>query len=105
MPIRGGGGEEPFHAQLLISAMSASGSSYAGATRTHWLPKWLATRLRALEYYGAAATILGRDNVCVGVTHARSLRSGRGEHWCGRPAPAVLEASIPKKATEHASDC
>jgi transposase len=70
VPIYGRSGEESFQAQLFVSAMAASGCAYAEATRTQSLPDWLASHVRALEYYGAAPTILVPDNLRVGVTRA-----------------------------------
>jgi transposase len=46
-------GEEAFRAQLFVSALGASGYAYAEATRSQALPDWLASHVRALEYYGA----------------------------------------------------
>lgn len=70
VPIYGRSGEESFRAQLFVSAMGASGCAYAEATRTQSLPDWLASHVRALEYYGAAPTIVVPDNPKVGVTRA-----------------------------------
>ncbi len=70
VPIYGRGGEEAFRAQLFVSAMGASGLAYAEATRTQQLADWLASHVRALEYYGAAPTIIVPDNPRVGVTRA-----------------------------------
>ena len=70
VPIYGARGEESFRAQLFVSALGASGYAYAEATRTQALPDWLASHVRALEFYGAAPTILVPDNPKVGVTRA-----------------------------------
>jgi transposase len=70
VPIYGARGEESFRAQLFVSALGASGYAYAEATRTQSLPDWLASHVRALEFYGAAPTILVPDNPKVGVTRA-----------------------------------
>ena len=70
VPIYGARGEEAFRAHLFVSAMGASGCAYAEATRSESLPDWLASHVRALEYYGAAPTILVPDNPKVGVTKA-----------------------------------
>lgn len=70
VPIYGRGGEVAFHAQLFVSAMGASGYAYAEATRTQSLADWLASHVRAVEYYGAAPTIIVPDNPRVGVTRA-----------------------------------
>jgi transposase len=70
VPIYGRSGGESFRAQLFVSAMGASGCAYAEATRTQSLPDWLASHVRALEYYGASPTIFVPDNAKVGVTRA-----------------------------------
>ncbi len=70
VPIYGPRGEEAFRAHLFVSAMGASGCAYAEATRSESLPDWLASHVRALEFYGAAPTILVPDNPKVGVTRA-----------------------------------
>ncbi|TLZ39814.1 MAG: IS21 family transposase [Gammaproteobacteria bacterium] len=70
VPIYGAHGEEAFQAQLFVSALGASGLAYAEGTRTQALADWLASHVRALEYYGAAPTIFVPDNPKVGVTRA-----------------------------------
>ena len=50
--------------------MGASGCAYAEATRSESLPDWLGSHVRALEFYGAAPTIIVPDNPKVGVTRA-----------------------------------
>jgi transposase len=70
VPIYGATGDEAFRAQLFVGALGASGYAYAEATRTQTLPDWLASHVRALEYYGAAPTIIVPDNPRVGVTLA-----------------------------------
>jgi transposase len=70
VPIYGRSGEEAFQAHLFVTAMGAGGCAYAEATRTESLPDWLASHVRALEYYGAAPTIFVPDNPKVGVTRA-----------------------------------
>jgi transposase len=70
VPIYGSGGEEAFRAHIFVSAMGASGCAYAEATRSESLPDWLASHVRALEFYGAAPTIIVPDNPKVGVTKA-----------------------------------
>ena len=70
VPIYGLHGEEAFRAQLFVSAIGASGLAYAEGTRTQSLPDWLASHVRALEYYGAVATVWVPDNPKVGVTRA-----------------------------------
>jgi len=59
-----------FWASLFVSAVGASGYAFAEATRRQALPDWLASHVRALEYYGAAPTIFVPDNPRVGVTRA-----------------------------------
>ena len=55
-------------ALLLGVGLGASGCAYAEATRTQSLPDWLASHVRALEYYGAAPTIFVPDNPLNGLT-------------------------------------
>ena len=71
VPIyRASDGAEAFRAQLFVSAVGASGLAYAEATRTQSLPDWLASHVRAGEYYGAVARVWVPDNPKVGVTRA-----------------------------------
>jgi transposase len=70
VPILGYGGLEAYRAHLFVTAMGASGCAYAEATRTESLPDWLGSHVRALEFYGAAPTIIVPDNPKVGVTRA-----------------------------------
>jgi transposase len=70
VPIYDPHGQELYRAQLFVSALGASGYAYAEATRSQALPDWLASHVRALEFYGAAPTIFVPDNPKVGVTHA-----------------------------------
>ena len=70
VPIMGYGGVEAFRAHLFVAAMGASGCAYAEATRTESLPDWLGSHVRALEFYGAAPTVIVPDNPKVGVTRA-----------------------------------
>jgi transposase len=70
VPILGHGGVEAYRAHLFVAAMGASGCAYAEATRSESLPDWLASHVRALEFYGAAPTIIVPDNPKVGVTRA-----------------------------------
>lgn len=70
VPIYGTRAEEAFRAHLWVSALGAGGCAYAEATRSESLPDWLASHVRALEYYGAAPTIFVPDNPKVGVTRA-----------------------------------
>jgi transposase len=70
VPIYGVRGEEALRAQLFVCAMGASGYAYMEATRSQGLCDWLASHVRALEFYGAAPTILVPDNPKVGVTRA-----------------------------------
>lgn len=70
VPIYGVRGEEAFRAHLFVCALGASGYAYAEATRSESLPDWLASHVRALEYYGACPSLIVPDNPKVGVTKA-----------------------------------
>src|SRR5580704_17256919 len=65
VPIYGLQGEEAFRAQLFVSALGASGYAYAEATRSQALSDWLGSHVRALQFYGAAPTIVVPDNLRV----------------------------------------
>jgi transposase len=90
VPIYGYGGQVAFQAHLFISAMGASGCAYAEATRSETLPDWLGSHVRALEFYGAAPTIIVPDNPKVGVARAdryepdlqRSYEEMAGHYRC-----------------------
>ena len=90
VPILGHGGTEAYRAHLFVTAMGASGCAYAEATRTESLPDWLGSHVRALEFYGAAPTIIVPDNPKVGVTRAdryepelqRSYEEMAGHYRC-----------------------
>lgn len=90
VPIYGYGGQVAYQAHLFISAMGASGCAYAEATRSETLPDWLGSHVRALEFYGAAPTIIVPDNPKVGVTRAdryepdlqRSYEEMAGHYRC-----------------------
>jgi transposase len=90
VPILGHGGTEAYRAHLFVSAMGASGCAYAEATRTESLPDSLGSHVRALEFYGAAPTIIVPDNPKVGVTRAdryepelqRSYEEMAGHYHC-----------------------
>jgi hypothetical protein len=89
VPIHGHGGQEAFRAHLFVTAMGASGCAYAEATRSESLPDWLASHVRALEYYGAAPTILVPDNPKGRRHQGRSLRAAAAAllRGAGRPLP------------------
>jgi transposase len=90
VPIYGYGGQVAYQAHLFISALGASGCAYAEATRSETLPDWLGSHVRALEFYGAAPTIIVPDNPKVGVTRAdryepdlqRSYEEMAGHYRC-----------------------
>ena len=71
VPIYGTYGEESFRAPLFVGALRASGYAYAEATRSQTLPDWLASHVRALEFYGASPTILVPAGQPEGRRHAR----------------------------------
>ena len=92
VPIYGAHGEESFRAQLFISALGASGYAYAEATRTQTLPDWLASHVRALEFYGAAPTIIVPDFVAGNkIRHnIRDAAAERAERLLVQACPGLL---------------
>jgi transposase len=111
VPIYGGAGRVAFQAQLFIAAMGASGCAYAEATRTQTLSDWLGSHVRALEFYGAAPTIIVPDNPKVGVTRAdryepdlqRSYEEMAAHYRCVViPAPLPAEGQEPGRTERPA---
>lgn len=57
-------------AELFVSALGASGYTYAEATWTQALPDWIGSHVRALEYLGGCPEVLVPDNLKSGITSA-----------------------------------
>lgn len=57
-------------AQIFVAVLGASNYTYAEATWTQTLPDWIASHVRALEFFGGAPQILIPDNLRSGVTRA-----------------------------------
>jgi transposase len=93
VPIYARSGEEAFRAHLFVSSMGASGCAYAEATRSESLPDWLASHVRALEFYGAAAHIWQASQV-VGAPpkycNARTCAPNQSPAPCEKVASACV---------------
>lgn len=59
----------PREAQIFVAAMGASNYTYAEATWTQSIPDFLASHVRALEFFGGVVEILVPDNLKSGVTN------------------------------------
>ena len=57
-------------AQIFIAVLGASNYTFAEATWTQSLPDWLASHVRALEFFGGCPQMLIPDNLKSGVTAA-----------------------------------
>lgn len=57
-------------AQIFVAVLGCSNYTYAEATWTQGLPDWLASHVRALEFFGGAAGAFVPDNLKSGVTRA-----------------------------------
>jgi transposase len=55
-------------AQIFVAALGASNYTYAEATWTQQLPDWIASHVRAVEYFGGAPELFVPDNTKSGVT-------------------------------------
>ena len=58
-------------AQIFVATLGASNYTYAEATLTQQLPDWLASHVRALQYFGGAPRAMVPDNLKSAVTKAR----------------------------------
>ena len=56
--------------ELFVAALGASNLTYAEATRTQQGPDWIASHVRALEYFGGVPAALVPDQLKSGVTRA-----------------------------------
>lgn len=57
-------------AQVFVATLGASNYTYAEATWTQALPDWIASHLRAFEYFGAVPALLVPDNLKSAVARA-----------------------------------
>lgn len=55
-------------AQIFVAVLGASNYTYAEATWTQQLPDWIASHVRAFQYFGGVPEILIPDNLWSGVT-------------------------------------
>lgn len=61
---------EARQAQVFVATMGASNYTYAEATWTQTLPEWLASHVRALDFFGGVPEIIVPDNLRSGVSRA-----------------------------------
>jgi len=57
-------------AQVFVAVLGASNYTFAQATLTQSLPDWLASHVRAFEYFGGSTTMVVPDNLKSGVIRA-----------------------------------
>ena len=57
-------------AQIFVAVLGASNYTYAEASLSQSLPDWLASHVRAFEYFGGTTAIVVPDNLKSGVTKA-----------------------------------
>ncbi len=61
---------EVIEVELFVAALGASNLTYAEATRTQRGPDWIASHVRALEYFGGVPAALVPDQLKSGVTRS-----------------------------------
>lgn len=61
---------EAHAAQVFVAVLGASHYCYAEATLSQTLPDWIASHVRAFEYFGGVPELLVPDNLLSGVTRA-----------------------------------
>lgn len=59
---------ELWDAEVFVSVMGASSYAYSEATRSQALPDWIASHIRAFEFFGGVPEVLVPDNLKAGVT-------------------------------------
>ena len=70
MEIVNGSTGEVQTAQIFVSVMGASSYIYAEATLSQKLPDWIASHVRAFNYFGGTTKQVVPDNLKSGVTKA-----------------------------------
>jgi transposase len=59
---------EPVEVELFVAVLGASNYTYAEATRTQRAPEWIASHVRAIEFFGGAAGAIVPDQLRSGVS-------------------------------------
>jgi transposase len=62
--------------EIFVAALGASNLTYAEATRTQRGPDWIASHVRALEYFGGVPAALVPDQLKSGVTRSCAYEPG-----------------------------
>ncbi len=57
-------------AQIFVAVLGASSYTYVEATWTQELPNWIASHVRAFEFFGGTSELLIPDNLKSGVVLA-----------------------------------
>jgi transposase len=70
VPISDPHSGEVREAEIFVAVLGCSNYTYAEASWTQGLPDWLASHVRALEYFGGAPTAIVPDNLKSAVTRA-----------------------------------
>ena len=63
--------------ELFVAVLGASNYTFAEATRTQQSADWIASHVRAVEYFGGVPAVWVPDQLRTGVTRAVPLRAGR----------------------------
>jgi transposase len=69
MPVVNPGTGEVRQAQIFVATLGASNYTYAEGTWTQTLPEWIASHVRAFEFFGGAPELVIPDNLRSGVSY------------------------------------
>lgn len=70
MPVRDGRSGQAREAQIFVATLGASHYTYAEATWSQTLPDFIASHVRALEFFGGSTELLVPDNLRSAVSHS-----------------------------------
>jgi transposase len=86
---------EPVEVELFVAVLGASNYTYAEATHTQRGPDWIASHVRAVEFFGGAAAAVVPDQLKSGVTQACWYEPGiqrTYDEWATHYGTAIVPA-------------
>ena len=86
---------EIFEAEIFVATLGASNYTFAEATASQKMPDWIASHVRAFEFFGGVPELLIPDNLKSGVTKAHRYEptlnatyEDMAHHYCTAIVPA-----------------
>jgi transposase len=69
-------------AQIFVAVLGASNYTFAEATMSQSLPDWIASHVRAFDFFGGVSEILIPDNLKAGVTKPHRYEPDLNPTYC-----------------------